>query len=378
MSSCEDKDLLKYIDSVIAGKEPEGEIDADTRAVLDFAHKMISLKEAPSPEYQNQLKVRLVHKLAEQQKKEQTPWLSRILRQPAWVVSISAFVLVLITVVIMASATDLFKRIGPNYSGVITTATVTTAATATTQPSPSGMMMAAAASTDKTEYAAGQDIQIKISLRNDTANSLKIDDFPPIVSVLNADTGLAVYTFERKITGLVISPLTTASYSLTWNQKTAAGTPAGPGNYYIELEDINYNGNAVKLTLTTPARFTIGVGSSTENMTLKNVIVNVSQSDKGVIMTLQKLEIMKNGFKIYATAPRPQNYTEQYPITADYSIDKGWYDNAGNATVIIDGNNVLFIWNVAAVIPQETDEIIINMEAFWETGYSWQFTVPLK
>ncbi|HXY74657.1 MAG TPA: hypothetical protein VEH58_04970 [Dehalococcoidales bacterium] len=387
MNSGADRDskLLEYLDAVIAGKEPQGEMDAEMRTTLDFARKMISLKDAPSKQYQDQLRIRLIHELAEQQKKEQGPWLFQLLRQPAWAASISAFLLVLITVVIMAAATDLFKTGKPPYSGGITTstttATTTVAASTTTatQLPPSGGLMAAAASTDKPAYLSGQNVEIKISLKNDTADTLTINDFPPIVSVLNSETGLAVYTFERTVTGVTLPPFATTSYSLNWNQTTSAGTPAAPGNYYVELEDINYQGNDIKLSLTTPARFTITDSSPAGNQVLNTINVNVSQTENGETMTLQRIEITGNGFNIYANTSRPANYTSsQYTATADYSIDSGWFQSAGNAAGIIAGNNISFIWNIGSAIPLNAGELIITLKSNWDISRSWQFTVPLK
>jgi DNA-directed RNA polymerase subunit F len=67
-----DKQLLENLEKVLAGSENEitGSLDDDTRTALDFARKMASLRETPSKEFKENLKAELVHRLAEQEKKD--------------------------------------------------------------------------------------------------------------------------------------------------------------------------------------------------------------------------------------------------------------------------------------------------------------------
>ena len=102
-----DRKLLENLEKVLAGKEDEitGPLDDDTRTALDFAGKMASLQEAPSREFAENLKAQLVHRLAEQEKKDdsenQTLLLWGVPRRKLWQGTIAAAITVIIVAIIL-------------------------------------------------------------------------------------------------------------------------------------------------------------------------------------------------------------------------------------------------------------------------------------
>lgn len=102
-----DKELLENLDRILEGREDEitGPLDDDTRSALDFAREMASLREKPSKEFAKNLAAQLIHRLAEQEKKEQSTdpelvfW--GIPRRKLWQGTIAALILLLILAIIM-------------------------------------------------------------------------------------------------------------------------------------------------------------------------------------------------------------------------------------------------------------------------------------
>ena len=103
----ENREFLENLDKVLKGREDEitGQMDDDTRSVLDFARKIASLRETPSGEFAENLKAQLIHQLAEQRKKDSINNISflfwEIPRKTMWQGTIAALILVIITAIIL-------------------------------------------------------------------------------------------------------------------------------------------------------------------------------------------------------------------------------------------------------------------------------------
>ena len=117
--------------------------------------------------------------------------------------------------------------------------------------------VSAAGSTDKTVYSPGQPVAIDITLTNITSQPIDIAQYPPILSLMQTQTKEPVYTFISNETSKTLAPGETADYRYIWNQSDANGNQVSAGNYYVELEDINIQGNTVKLTFNQPVSFAI-------------------------------------------------------------------------------------------------------------------------
>ncbi len=107
MDNNKDRQLLDKLEKVLAGEDNEitSPLDEDARTALDFARKMVSLRETPSKEFTDNLKVQLIHRLVEQEKNErsinQTLLLWGMPRRKLWQGTLAAIVTVIIIAVIL-------------------------------------------------------------------------------------------------------------------------------------------------------------------------------------------------------------------------------------------------------------------------------------
>jgi hypothetical protein len=277
------------LDRLLAGEEIqlEAELDSDLRTALDFAGKMKSLRSAPSPQFQANLKARLLQKLDEREARtEAGGWFSRLIRQPVWQ---AVAVLVLMIVVgggIMWRA-GLFNTSGPGTTNQppmggsgpsvaapaltvapTTSAPATNTAPTTTAPATGGSaaptyyegnryLLIASASTDKFSYQPGELVNIRMEWQNVTSGNLTIDEYPPILSVMDKSTGQPIFTFKAGSNSITLAPGQKVDYVESWNQLDDNGKPVAPGTYYLELEEMYYQGKSVPMTLSEPVSFVI-------------------------------------------------------------------------------------------------------------------------
>jgi len=217
---------------------PDASLDGDTRSALEFAAGMRSLCSRPESGYQARLKARLLQKLSDEEtaKASRKGWLSNFFRQPA-----ARLAAAMICVAVISA--------GLWAGGVFRTQTDST---------PNWLSpVAISASTSKPGYDRGETVLINISISNMTPENLQIEQYPPIVSLMDAETHQAVYTFRAGGTANNLLPNDTANFTLSWNQLDERGEQVSGGSYYIELEDLYYQGNAVKMTLAEPVSFYI-------------------------------------------------------------------------------------------------------------------------
>ena len=112
------------------------------------------------------------------------------------------------------------------------------------------------ASTDKSSYAPGEKVVIQVSLKNSGAQPLLLAEYPPILSLMSA-LGNPVFTFLGSQPGRTLAAGEVVSFSETWNQIDSKGRAVEAGRYYLELEDIDLQGQTYKLQLSQPVSFEI-------------------------------------------------------------------------------------------------------------------------
>ena len=100
-----DKLVLENLDRIVAGEklQDQAELDDDTRKALELTRELSSWPKSPSKEFETELKARLTHQLAEQEKLESPvndieTW--GILHRPKWQLTVAAIILVLILAII--------------------------------------------------------------------------------------------------------------------------------------------------------------------------------------------------------------------------------------------------------------------------------------
>lgn len=101
-----DKELLDNLDRILEGREDEvpESTDEDTRSATEFARKIASMREKPSDGFTENLKAELIHRLSEQETKQDSSdqelmfW--GIRRRTFWQGTIAALIMFIIIAII--------------------------------------------------------------------------------------------------------------------------------------------------------------------------------------------------------------------------------------------------------------------------------------
>jgi hypothetical protein len=233
------------IDRILAGERPElsPRLEEDLRTALEFTVRIAEMEPRLRPGFEAALQEKLRRQLVELEEKARTrparnrwSWLRRQLRrqlrQQTWQAVTAAVVLGIAAIIVWVA-------------GVFQPAANVPA------------ILGATAEVSKTHYAAGEQVDIEVSLKNVTAESFIIRKYPPILSVMDSETGQPVYTTEAGQQTMVLAAGEETSFTVYWDQLDADGQPAIPGRYYIELEDLDNQGQPVELDLPRTVSFRI-------------------------------------------------------------------------------------------------------------------------
>jgi len=247
------------------------------------------------------------------------------------------------------------------------------------------MLLKADANTNKTSYLPGENVLIEVSLKNVTSQPIQIEKFPPILSLMQATSLQPVYTFTAGIVSLTLAPDETKRFVVSWDQHDAKGRDVTPGMYYLELEDLDYQGQTIRLNLTNPVRFNILPGTSDNGTVEKTIMFNESQADSGITVNLQRVELSTSGVKLYAFITPPPGYVllrnkpdKDFNASANYYLDGGWGKNAGMSSVVYLSNGMNHLWNIPEPVSQENNELIFIVTSIGNHVGYWEFRIPLK
>jgi hypothetical protein len=266
------------LDRILAGMGSQDEnLQADLKSALQFSARMQGLRPSPDARFASKLKSSLLQKLAAQDAAAKDNWFSRFFpHEPVWQMVTVLAVIIIAGVSVWAAVlrpgasppvVNLPVTTAPATTSAPTTAapaTTTAAVTATAAPSTTpaatsyapGTYLIANASTDKSVYKTGEPVRISVELKNVSSQPFLLAQFPPILSLMTADSQ-PVYTFAAGQSQITLAAGQTASFSQPWNQTYAQGGNVAAGTYYLELEDIQFQGQNLKLNLQQPVSFTI-------------------------------------------------------------------------------------------------------------------------
>jgi hypothetical protein len=390
--------------------------EEDTRTALEFANRMAAIRPVPSSSFQANLKARLLQQLNEQEAIQETKswWWKLIPRQPAWqAAAILAFIIIVGGIVwgtqfrsspspvanippqtgitYPAASSAPAKTAAPSMSAApASSAPATTAAPASSAPSViASQILRADASTSKAQYAANETVNISMSWQNVTPQTITIAEFPPILSIMQSSNNRPAYTFAAGKNPVTLAPGQTATATLTWNQTDAQGRAAAPGSYYLELEELYYQGRQVPMNLSRLVTFNILPVDSSSTGAQRVITVNQSQTANGITVTLQNIRVTDSGFTVSAFITPPSDYvlqagtpavspTQDYWAAAGYSFDANLTRGAGVPSVQYFSSGMNQSWFIPGQIPPGTSQLtfIVNSVGKW-SGH-WQFQVSVK
>jgi len=264
----EERVFAEQLDKALAGQAMQispGAAD-DLRTALEFSQRMVNLRPDPRLQFRTVLKVNLIQQLKEKEERQPSgrSWFWSVMpREPIWQATLVLAIMLVVGGVIWGT---LFHPFTTNVVKVPTAPTVTStapaptaAATTASTAAPANPYLAAQGSTDKPVYQSGEPVKIEISWQNLTSQDLTINEFPPIVSLMETSDAQPVYTFAAGKSSRILTPGQKAVFSYTWDQRDAQGNLVAPGRYYLELEELYYNGQAVKMDFSQPVNFDISI-----------------------------------------------------------------------------------------------------------------------
>jgi hypothetical protein len=236
-----EKVFSENLDRLLAGETPDIDpsMDDDFRTALRFTTKMVAARPDPGTRLKVNVKQQLLNRFAEDEAKDRTTashrWFYRFFHQPR-LVAAAAGILAMVVIGILWS------------SGVFTHGIA---------PTPPGTVLRVDGSTNKAVYNRGEPVAVRIALKNVTGKPFTLEKFPPVLSLMRQDTREAVYTFGAGTSAVTLASGQQKEFTLYWDQLDARGAMVPAGSYYIELEDIDYQGQTIKLNLTGLVQFEI-------------------------------------------------------------------------------------------------------------------------
>lgn len=258
-----ERQFAEDIDRLLRGEEPLSiETDADYAEALQFAQRLMSLREEPDEEFAGQLRHRLVVELAERDAKQEASgsWFVRVFSRPSLRLAVVSTFIVLAAVGLvwrsgmLSPMTPHTEEPGP---GIMTTpdpsAPEDRAATDDpflTMEDPAPEAAPAAALTvqglvSETNLYA-EPVSITIEFSNEGPEPVSLAFFPPAVQIRDAATGEIVYSFAAGDRGDSIQPLGIRSYTVRWPQEDQTGAQVDSGSYIVEVAVAETNADADK------------------------------------------------------------------------------------------------------------------------------------
>ncbi len=244
------------IDRLITGEKPE-EIkppEDDYNKNIQFAEKMLDSRAEPSPAFKENLRKQLLAKLVEKEMeiergRERTKGFwetvkNVIPRSPAWrtvTATIALFALVLIVVWQLGVFT------GPSSPPMLTTS------------QPPGItaqgLVEVTAQTKQSTYRIGEPIDIVFTFKNTSREPVTLTFYPP--EILIAASSLKPYRTIKGGESRLLAAGETLEYIVTWDQLDNEGLQVPPGDYIINMLDIQLSDGKGTVMLSESPRITV-------------------------------------------------------------------------------------------------------------------------
>ncbi|MBN1855776.1 MAG: hypothetical protein JW846_02340 [Dehalococcoidia bacterium] len=268
-----EKRFSNDVELLLKGQEPgHFEQDADYARTLQFAQRLMTLREEPHPEFQQSLRGRLLNKrelLEESSQSDRNPSLfERLFGSPSLRLAVVSSFVILVAVGLVWRA-GLFSPAMTQPSDEAMTATMEEdgamaldadegekaaslmegAAPEAPSPPPSdaeqgttgeaargNVMPVAVRIYVEPSNAHGSAISMSVVFRNAGPDTLILEPFPPVVTIRQAGTSNVVRTFVAGSSQLGLSPMEETQYSIEWDQKDFSGTQVPSGRYELSID----------------------------------------------------------------------------------------------------------------------------------------------
>ena len=252
----EEKEFSENIDRLLAGRDIEAgeDVSEDFRSAIQFAQKLEELRDESLPAFKDQLRRRLLLKLAEkeaaaeeQKEKRASFWealRNLVPRSPVWRTA-TATVAVAVMAAVVFWGSGIFVQ-APEQTAERGPAPATAPAPKVAPEGPpvamldSGAILNLEPVVEETNvYMTGEEIIIDLVFTNTGSESIIVPSFPPVIQISRADTGAVVRSFAQGSESAEISASGMLDYTLVWDQLDDSGNQVEPGRYSIIVGDVS-------------------------------------------------------------------------------------------------------------------------------------------
>jgi len=242
------------------------------------------------------------------------------------------------------------------------------------------------ATPEEAHYLPGEPVEVKFSITNVSSNPVTFDPYPPEIQVRSVSQDEVVFSIPAGTQPLEISPNDTITLEFSWDQKDKAGKQVPPGWYFDPFRGYGMN---------VPAWVLIQHPQGTMEKTIE---LNQSQTVKGIMVTLERIELTSSGMTVYAIGtlfgyPVPPGITNtanaMEHVSAEYSVDDGIVKKAGSVGMQYLENRTRFIWSRHVdPVPSDAKELIFRISTITLSFAPdkpielvvgpWEFKIPLE
>jgi hypothetical protein len=247
-----DKQFIEDIERLLAGETIDtGDItDEDYKRTLEFAQRLVAMRDEPRTAFHSSLKSRLLTKLAEMEYRKSAPAVSLPWwRRPIWGV--------VVAVIVTAVSLSVMWRAGvfipfptaappaPTAPTTPTTPTVPSPPTAPTTPTtptapiapaettvPAFELVELSAAPLQTAYTEGAEVSITLTVTNHGSDTISLSPFPPEIDITTQDREM-VWEMSGGGEELSIEAGNSETYYFTWNQRDKANNAVAGGEYTV-------------------------------------------------------------------------------------------------------------------------------------------------
>lgn len=250
------KQFSDSLDMMLAGEEIDITAipEAEYRRALDFARTMVDLRPAPSARFTNQLRGRLLARIAQENipaQREERGRFWGLWRKPVWQVVFT----VLITVLAVNLALHMRTYVPEPTPEPTPTPTPTEPTPepapepvpeptepapepepepAPEPPPPDLIAVEFTAQPTQSAYLSGEEVAVELAVTNSSSETVYLTPFPPEIRITSEDLN-TVWTSRAGEDRLTVEIGDTVTYHLSWDQRDDQGTAVPAGEYQIEF-----------------------------------------------------------------------------------------------------------------------------------------------
>jgi len=252
------------VERLLRGEEPSGApFDEHYADTLQFARRLVYLREEPNDEFSARLRSRLLVEMAQQDlgaSGREGNWFMRLLSRPALRLAVVSTFVILAAVGLVWRA-GYFSPMSEQAGGDLPSETMDEGAAPAPMLEEAGPEMARVADEEAEEeapmapsaekassvqigvrnapvYAFGELVDITLLFENTGVDGVTLFPFPPAIDIRNLETGEVVKSLPEGQSSLALSSMESTTYQLQWNQQTTKGTQATAGRYALDVHPV--------------------------------------------------------------------------------------------------------------------------------------------